>query len=52
MWQTKYALAVPKNFGLGFDFRLCSESDFLTVVCEVYYCEIVMLSILNQTEEI
>ena len=25
MWHTKYALAVPVNLGLGFDFRLCSE---------------------------
>ena len=25
MWQTKYALAVPKNLGLGLNFRLCSE---------------------------
>ena len=30
MWQTKYASAVPKNLGLAFDFRLCSEGDFLT----------------------
>ena len=30
MWQTKYASAVPKNLGLGFDFRPCSEGDFLT----------------------
>ena len=30
MWQTKYALAVPKNLGLGFNFRLCSEGYFLT----------------------
>ena len=30
MWQTKYASAVPKNLGLGFDFRSCSEGDFLT----------------------
>ena len=29
MMQTKYASAVPKNLGLGFDFRLCSEDDFL-----------------------
>jgi hypothetical protein len=26
----KYALAVPKNVGLGFDFWPCSEGDFLT----------------------
>ena len=30
IWQTKYALAVTKNLGLGFDFWLCSEEDFLT----------------------
>jgi hypothetical protein len=30
MWQTKYVLAVPKKLGLGFDFRPCSEGDFLT----------------------
>jgi len=32
MRQTKYALAVPKNLGLRFDFWLCSEGDFLTSV--------------------
>ena len=32
MWQTKYASAVPKNLGLGFDFRPCSEGDFLNVL--------------------
>ena len=30
MWQTKYALAVPKNLGVGVDFWPCSEGDFLT----------------------
>ena len=30
IWQTKYALAVTKNMGLGFDFRPCSEGNFLT----------------------
>ena len=29
MWQTKYALAVPKNLGVGVDFQPCSEDDFL-----------------------
>ena len=29
MWRTKYALAVSINLGLGFDFRPCSECDFL-----------------------
>ena len=28
MWQTKYALAVPKNLGLGLNFRPCSEGYF------------------------
>ena len=30
MWQTKYASAVPKKLGLGFNFRLCSEGYFLS----------------------
>ena len=30
MWQTKYASAVPKNLGLGFDFWPCSEGNFFT----------------------
>ena len=30
MWQTKYASAVPKNLGLGLDFRPYSEGYFLT----------------------
>ena len=30
MWQTKYALAVPKDLGLGVDFWPCSDGDFLT----------------------
>ena len=30
MWQTKCASAVPKNLGLGFDFRPCSEGNCLT----------------------
>ena len=30
MWQTRYALAIPKNLGVGVDFRLYSEGDFLT----------------------
>ena len=28
--QNSYASAVPKNLGVGVDFRLCSEGDFLT----------------------
>ena len=30
MLQKKYASAVPKSLGLGFDFRPCSEGDILT----------------------
>ena len=30
MWQTKYASAIPKNLGVGVDFRPCSEGDFVT----------------------
>ena len=30
MWQTKYASAVPKNLGLGLNFRQCSEGYFLS----------------------
>ena len=30
MWQTKYASAIPKNLGVGVDFRSCSEGNFLT----------------------
>ena len=30
MWQTKYASAMPKNLGVGVDFRLCSEGHLLT----------------------
>ena len=30
MWQTKYALAVPKNLGLGLNFRPCSEGYFFS----------------------
>jgi hypothetical protein len=30
MWQTKYALAVPKSLGVGVNFRLCSEGYFLS----------------------
>ena len=30
MWQTKYASEVPKNLGVGVDFRPRSEGDFLT----------------------
>jgi hypothetical protein len=31
MWQTKYALAVPKNLGVGVNFWLCSEGYFSLV---------------------
>ena len=30
MWQTKYALAVPKHLGVGVGFGLFSEGDFLS----------------------
>jgi hypothetical protein len=30
MWQTKYALAVPKNLGSVLNFWLCSESNFFS----------------------
>ena len=30
MWQTKYAAAIPKNLGLGLNFRPCSEGHFLS----------------------
>ena len=30
MWQTRYALAVPKNLGLGQNFLPCSEGYFLS----------------------
>ena len=30
MWQTKYALAVPENLGVGVNFRPCSEGYFLS----------------------
>jgi hypothetical protein len=30
MWQTKYALAVAKNFGVGVNFWSCSEGYFLS----------------------
>ena len=30
MWQTKYASVIPKNLGVGVNFRPCSEGNFLT----------------------
>ena len=30
MWQTKYALAIPKNLGLGFNLRPRSEGYFVS----------------------
>ena len=30
MWQTKYALAAPKNFRVGVNFRPCSKDYFLS----------------------
>ena len=36
MRQTKYALAAPKNLGLGFDFRPCSGFPHRVSVVRVY----------------
>ena len=36
MWQTKYASPIPKNLGLGLNFRPCSEGYF-PVVCDTKY---------------
>ena len=33
LWQTAYALAVPKNLGVAIDFWLCSEGNFLSGLC-------------------
>ena len=30
MWQTKYASVAPKNFGVGVNFRQCSEGYFIS----------------------
>ena len=30
MWQTKYAAAIPKNLGVGVNFRPCSEGYYLS----------------------
>ena len=30
MWQTKYAAAIPKNLGVGVNFRPCCEGRFLS----------------------
>jgi hypothetical protein len=30
MWQTKYALVVLENLGVGVNFRPCSEGSFLS----------------------
>ena len=40
MWQTKYASAVPKNLGLGFNFWPCSEGYFplwVSIVRAIYH---------------
>ena len=29
-WHSRHTLAVPKNLGMGFNFQLCREGDFLT----------------------
>ena len=45
IWQTKYASAIPKNLGVGVNFGLSSEGDFLTgrpqsVLATIRYIEI------------
>ena len=35
MWQTKYVSAVPKNLGLGLNFRPCSAQWLTTVIGRV-----------------
>ena len=50
MWQTKYASAVPKNFGVGMDFQPCSEGNFLTE-CP-YSVALLMLKALVFKEEV
>ena len=40
MWQTKYASAIHKNLGVGFNFRTCIEEDVcasLFLVCKVWF---------------
>ena len=37
MWQTKYALVVPKNLGVGVDFQPFCEGNFLfTGICSPF----------------
>ena len=35
MWQTKYASAVPKNLGVGVNFRPCSDSQIYVHGCGI-----------------
>ena len=35
MWLTKYASTVPKNLGVGVNFRQCSEDYFPSVRASV-----------------
>ena len=35
MWQTKYALTVPKNLGLGLDFCRAVKAIFSPGVCSL-----------------
>ena len=47
MWQTKYAAVIPKNMGLGLNFRLCSEGYLLSkhgLISESQRCPITSLS--------
>ena len=45
MWQTKCALAVPKNLGLGLDFWPCSED--IRSPCPIQLEEIINSNVKN-----
>ena len=42
MWQTEYASAVPKNFGLGLNFWPCSEGYHLICSENDFQVEIIV----------
>ena len=55
MWQTKYAAAIPKNLGVGVNFRPCSEGYFLSgrpesVLCTIALIECKLLSSILKME--